>query len=364
MDLEFTEEQELLRETARRICDASFDSSMVRALESQESGFNRPFWNALSEAGLCGVRIAEAHEGAELGSLEMAILFEEFGRALASSPYLPSCVHAAAILASSAGNLANDWLRLIATSEAAVIPAWVEDDLGLAGAPEPALLESGHLSGTKLLVPFAHNADAFLVHACSGDGHCWVMVPKDAEGLALTHQANHAAQPLYEVVFNKVVITDEHTIPASADPTHDKVFDDVLIATAAEAVGAASSLLELTCRYANERQQFGRPIAAFQAISHPLAECATELEAARYLTYQAAWAKDEGTACTKLARMAKVAATAMFRRLATVAVQVHGGIGYAKEGEPQLYYRRSKHLELTYGTAANLRSAIAADILD
>ncbi len=364
MDLDFSEEQELLRETTRRICDASFDSSMVRALESQEYGFNRPFWTALAEAGLCGVRIAEAHDGAELGSLEMAILFEEFGRALASSPYLASCVHSAAIIAAAGGALAEEWLPATATGEAAVIPAWIENDLGLAGAAEPARIESGHLSGTKQLVPFAGIADAFLVHAHVDEGHCWAVVSKDADGVTLQAQGNHAAQPLFQVVFDRVAIADGQTIAASAEPTRDAAFDDVLIASAAEAVGAASSLLELTCGYANERKQFGRPIASFQAISHPLAECATELEAARYLTYQAAWAKEEGIACTKLARMAKVAATSMFRRLATVAVQVHGGLGYAKEGEPQLYYRRSKHHELMHGTAANLHKAIAAEILD
>jgi 3-oxocholest-4-en-26-oyl-CoA dehydrogenase beta subunit len=364
MDLDFSEEQELLRETARRICDASFDASMVRALESQENGFNRAFWTALAESGLCGVRIAEAHDGAELGSLELAILFEEFGRALASSPYMASCVHTAAILASEGGALAQEWLPGIATGEAAVIPAWVENDLGLAGSAEPASIESGHLSGTKLLVPFAASADAFLVHARGGDGHFWVLVSKDTEGVSLRAQGNHAAQPLFEVSFDRVAIADGHTIAASADPTHEAAFDDVLIATAAEAVGAASALLDLTCGYANERKQFGRPIASFQAISHPLAECAIELEAVRYLTYQAAWASDEGIACTKLARMAKVSATAMFRRLATLGVQVHGGLGYAKEGEPQLYYRRSKHHELIHGTTANLRKAIAAEILD
>ncbi|WP_252258567.1 acyl-CoA dehydrogenase family protein [Erythrobacter aurantius] len=364
MDLDFTEEQDLLRETTRRICDASFDSCMVRALEKQDNGFNRAFWHALGEAGLCGLRIDESHSGAELGSLELAILFEEFGRKLASSPFMASCVHAAAILGSAGGEMAREWLPAIAQGEAIVVPAWIENDLGPAGAGTTARFANGRLHATKSLVPFAGIADAFLVHAECSEGHCWVLVPRAAEGVQIAPQVNHASQPVFQVSFDAVPVSDALVIAATQYPMQDSRFEDVLIATAAEAVGAADSVLAITCNYANERQQFGRLISAFQAISHPLAECATELEAARYLTYQAAWAKDEGRPCTRLAQMAKVAATRTFRRTATVAVQVHGGLGYATEGEPQLYYRRSKHHELNHGTPASLRAEIAAAILD
>jgi alkylation response protein AidB-like acyl-CoA dehydrogenase len=191
----------------------------------------------------------------------------------------------------------------------------------------------------------------------------WALVAADTEGVAIAAQPNQASQALFEVRFDDVTVEAGHFLPSPEAPVLADAFDDVLIAAAAEAVGAATRLLALTADYANQRQQFGQPIAAFQAISHPLAECATELEGARYLTYQAAWAKDEGQPCRHLAQMAKHVSTALFRRLATVSVQVHGGIGYSTEGEPQLFYRRSKHAELMHGTAHALKAAIADHVL-
>lgn len=363
MDLEFSDEQQLLRDTVRRICQTHFDGETVRALEPAQDKFNRGFWAALRENGICGMRIGEAHGGAQLGALALALVFEEFGRALASSPFLASCVHAAGILNFGGPSIGDQWLSRVSQGASIVIPAWIENDLGLNGTTIGEHNADGTLSAVKSLIPFADVADAFLVHVGRQDRFGWAFVRSDAEGITLSPQANQASQPLFEVRFENVATLDTTLLPTSPRPESDPAFEDVLIAVAAEAVGAASRLLEITTAYANDRRQFGRPIAAFQAISHPLAECATELEGARYLTYQAAWAKDDGRPCAHLARMAKYAATAQFRRLATVSVQVHGGIGYSKEGDPQLYYRRSKYHALMHGAPDVLRAAIANHVL-
>lgn len=346
MDLDFSEEQELLRATVRRICDEHFDSARVRALEVDEHKLSRPFWSALGENGLCALRVDPAHGGAGMSALDLAIAFEEFGRAIASSPFLQSCVHAAHILAGSDDAEARaEWLPGIASGAAIVVPA----ERG--GVVQVTM--AGTVSGTMLLVPFASVADAFLV-AC-GD-RSWALVPAGGEGIAIRAQANYASQPLFEVRFDDAQASA--FLPGPAD-----LPGDVLIAAAAESVGAAGRLLALTADYANQRSQFGRPIASFQAISHPLAECATELEGARYLTYQAAWAQDEGLPHANLARMAKLRAARLYRRLAKLSVQVHGGIGYSSEGDPQLFYRRSKYHELTNGTPDALKRAIADFVL-
>lgn len=356
MDLDFTEEQDLLRETVRRICESRFDSKTIRALEREEDKLDREFWVALGENGLCALRIGEAHGGAAMGALDMAVVFEEFGHALASSPFLQSCVHAPAILLSVDGPEAQDLMPKIATGETILIPAWEESDLFDAES-RTEIGSDGTLSGAKAVVPFASVADAFLVSTSSG----WALVDSNAAGITVDAQANYASQPLFQVRFDRTPV--RVAFPSSGPPFAQASFTDVLIADAAEAVGSATRLLAMTTDYANQRKQFGKPIAAFQAISHPLAECATELEGARYLTYQAAWAQDEGQDATHLARMAKVTATALFRRLATLSVQVHGGIGYSSEGEPQLFYRRSKYHQLMHGTARDLKAAIADRVL-
>lgn len=359
MDLDLNEEQQLLRDTVRRICEATFDAGKVRALEAEDDKLNRPFWMELGAAGLCGLRIAEAHGGAAMSTLDLTLVSEEFGRALASSPFLSSCILSARILASLApADMQDELLPAIAAGERIVIPAWDgnEADAALATIDSARAV----LSGERLLVPFASVADLFLVHARGEGGGCWALIPADASGISIEAQPNYASQALFAVRFDDVEIDPARSFADGEMPGADAaIFGDVLVAVAAEAVGAADRLLALTADYANQRQQFGRPIANFQAVSHPLAECATELEGARYLVYQAAWAKDGGMPHRHLAQMAKLKATSLFRRLATVSVQVHGGIGYSTEAEPQLFYRRSKFHELMYGTPAELRARIS-----
>lgn len=361
MDLDFSDEQEMLRETVRRICKGRFDSETVRKLEDDEKKLNGAFWKDLSENGLCALRIDESHGGAAMGALDVALVFEEFGRALASSPFLESAIISAELLAALAPEeLKQQWLTKIAGGEAIFVPAWQENHL--ADKPQPASIDvaNGVVNGEKLLVPFANSADMFLVSGVHDGVEYWALASAQAEGVSIVALPNYASQALFSVHFDNVKIDEAHIFKSSeAFESGVELFGDTLIAVAAEAVGAADQLLALTADYANQREQFGRPIGSFQAISHPLAECATELEGVRYLVYQAAWAKDENAPFLHLAQMAKLQAAALFRRLATVSVQVHGGIGYSTEGEPQLYYRRSKYHELMYGTAEELKKNIA-----
>lgn len=361
MDLDLNEEQQLLRDTVRRICEATFDTEKVRSLEAEADKLNRAFWAELGAAGLCGLRVGEAHGGAAMDALDLALVCEEFGRALASSPFLPSCILSARLLSSLApADVQDELLPAIAAGARIVIPAWQEDDLGADAVPAAIDSARATLSGEKLLVPFASVADLFLVHTAGEGSGCWTLVPANARGVSIEAQPNYASQPLFAVRFDGVEIDLSRTFADREKPDVDAAaFTDVLVAVAAEAVGAADRLLALTADYANQRSQFGRPIAGFQAVSHPLAECATELEGARYLVYQAAWAKDGGMPHRHLAQMAKLKATSLFRRLATVSVQIHGGIGYSTEAEPQLFYRRSKFHELMYGTPAELRTRIS-----
>lgn len=365
MDLDFSEEQMMLRASVRRICEGHFDDKSVRSLEAGNDKFNRSFWEELGTSGICGLRVSEPHGGAGMSLLDLAIVFEEFGRSLASSPFLQSCVLASGIVAAQAGDMIGSaCLPGIASGRLIVVPAWQEIEQDGAPGSTAVEWESGRVSGQKVLVPFASIASAFLVHGRHAAGDFWALVPAQAEGISITPQSNYASQPLFAVRFDNVRIETEQIFPASS--SRDPAFEagiDALIAAAAEAVGATDRLLAMTIDYANQRNQFGRPLAAFQAISHPLADCATELEGVRHLVYQAAWASDTGAECDHLAQMAKLQASSLFRRLATTSVQIHGGIGYSLEGRPQLFYRRSKFHELMNGSADELKRRIAEHVL-
>ncbi len=139
---------------------------------------------------------------------------------------------------------------------------------------------------------------------------------------------------------------------------------DGIILAAAQANGGAARALEITCEYAKEREQFGKPLAAFQAISHYLADAATTVSGATQLVYEAAWARSEGHPIDRLAPMAKLFACQTYRDVTAMAEQVWGGVGFSVEYDIQLYFRRAKQLQLSWWDGSYLEERIAATVLD
>jgi alkylation response protein AidB-like acyl-CoA dehydrogenase len=364
MDLDFTEEQLMLRDSAARLCDEHCDSATVRAMEKDERGYSEAFWQSLAQTGLCGLGIAECYGGVGLGSQEQVILHQEMGRTLASAPHLESCLIAASLLQDAGGDAQRSaHLGAIATGERILIPAWQETgasaDISSTGA---RISRDGVLQAEKVLVPFANCADAFLVPALDEDGALQVALVC-ADAASLRRQANHADQNVHAVSFDAVEVGPESLLESrDIAESWDRALLKAQLAIAAQAVGGAGAMLEMANEYAKQRQQFGQPIGAFQSIAHYLADRATEIEGARYLTYQAAWACDVGEDWEQLALMAKMQATAVFRRAAVTGVQIHGGMGFSSEADPQLYYRRAKHLQLMQWDPRYLERRIAAEV--
>ena len=139
---------------------------------------------------------------------------------------------------------------------------------------------------------------------------------------------------------------------------------DGIILLAAQAIGGADRALEMTVEYAKERQQFDKPLGAFQAIAHYLADAATEVDGGRTLVYEAGWARSTGRPVQRLAPMAKLFACDTFRSVTAMAEQVFGGVGFTLEYDIQLYFRRAKQLQLSWWDTRYLEELIAADVLD
>jgi alkylation response protein AidB-like acyl-CoA dehydrogenase len=172
-----------------------------------------------------------------------------------------------------------------------------------------------------------------------------------------------ANEKLFAVDFGETVLNAQDVLLAE-DVEHawDHAMLEGLLALSAQSVGGALQILETTIAYAKEREQFGRPIGAFQSIAHYLADAATEIQGVRYLAYQACWALDNGLPFSKLALMAKLQCNAVFRRTAVTAVQIHGGMGFTLEADPQLYYRRAKSQQLQYWDPMYLEERIATEV--
>jgi alkylation response protein AidB-like acyl-CoA dehydrogenase len=360
MDLTFTDEHELLRQTVRELCARSSSSDQVRALEDDPTGYSRELWEQLGKIDLLGLTIAETYGGAGQGALEAIVVYEEFGRALAWTPHLVSCVIAAAALAAGGTDAQRErWLPAIARGETIVTAAWLEPGGGC--GPESVRTvadESGRLSGTKVVVAFGSSADAFLVTARDPDGVGLFMVPRaDAQ---VTQQRTIAQDAVYEVVFDGA--------PAERLPggwsAWEQAAIDAQIALAGYATGAAERTLEMAIGYAKERVQFGRPIGSFQGLAHPLADIATEVAGGKVLGYQAAWARANGVPAGPLAAMAKMYTADVFKRATKLGQQVFGGIGFTLEIDMQLYFRRAKQLELVWWEPRYLESVIATAELD
>lgn len=377
MDLDFSEEQVMLRDTASGLCQQLCPSAVVRAMETDATGYPAAFWQQLSELGITSLGIDEAHGGMGLGMLDMAIIYEEFGRSLAPSPHWASCVLSARLL-ETAGSSAQQqkWLPRLASGEIIIVPAWLEPGNGF--GPEGIQLRAtadgqGYvLNGSKILVQFASAATRLLVLARCGDGVediIGLLVDPHEKGITLTAERNHADDTLYQVDFNNVAVNAADVInPAGFWAAWDDAMTRSIVALAARSIGAAESIHAMTTDYAKQRVQFGKPIGAFQTIAHYLADLIVKIEGAKVLVYQAAWAIDQhastGRPYAKLAAQAKLQACNVFREAAATGVQVHGGFGFTSEGDPQLYFRRAKHWQLTNWDTAFLEKRIAALILD
>jgi len=374
MDLDYSEEQQMLRETVRRLCEECAPLSIVRELEDDPAGYPEPLWRQMGELGLVGLTLPETYGGAGLSVLDAAVLYEEFGRALSPSPHFASAVMAGGVLCRGGSEQRkSEWLPRIASGEAIVTPAWLEPKGGFGPAGvrlrATASGDAYSLSGVKWHVPFAASAARLLVLARSGprdeDIGLFLVDPK-APGVTLRQQYTIGSGTQYEVVFDNVPVAAADRIGAEGEgwTIWDEVMHDGIILLAAQAMGGARRALEITVQYAREREQFDKPLGAFQAIAHDLADACTAIDGGTTLVYEAAWARASGRSARRLAPMAKQFACQTYRDVTASCVQIHGGYGFSLDYDIQLYFRRAKEMQLSWWDARYLEELIATDVLD
>ncbi len=374
LDLEFDQEQELLRQTGRDVLQRHCGLDVVRAMEDDPVGYPSDLWSQLGQLDLIGLLLPENYGGSGMSLLEGVALYEELGRALAPTPHFVSAVMAGGVLAASGSDEQKErWLRSVAAGEAVLTTAWLEPENGFTarGVEMRATATGGgfSLSGLKRHVAFASSADRLVVLARIGEGDEDVdlfLVDPSSPGVTVRQQFSIASDTQYEVAFSEVALTEADRIGAAGSgwDTWQSVLEPALVLLAAQAVGGARYALEITTQYAKDRQQFNKPLGAFQALAHYLADAVTALDGAEQLVHEAAWAGATGRSLSSLAPMAKLFACSTFRDITAMAQQIFGGIGFTLDFDIQLYFRRAKVQQLMWANDRVLEESVAAALLD
>lgn len=367
MDFAFTPEHEELRQTIRRFLQDRSPETAVRRTMATEQGFERETWQALAEQlGLPGLLVPESLGGTGLGPVELAIAFEEMGRALLCAPMLSTGVMAVATLREAARDeVQHELLPAIASGQKVVAVAWAEPE-GV-WEPQDVRLKASRsgkgwtLSGSKTAVIDGHTADELLVVARASKNLSLFRLPGEADGVRRELLPTlDLTRKLARITFDKaraelIARADDVTEPLT------RAFYLTLVALAAEQTGGAQFCLEMSTQHAKTRWQFGRPIGSFQAIKHRCADMLVAVEFAKSAAYHAAFraAEHDAAELPAAARMAKSYCSEAFFQVANDTIQVHGGMGFTWEHPAHLYFKRAKSSALLFGDPVHHRQQLA-----
>ena len=366
-DFGYGEDQSILRREARRALESQCALETVRKVMETPSGYDEAMWKRMAEMGWLGLAVPEAQGGSDLSMVSLATLTEEMGRALLPSPFLGTLF--ATLVIREAGSAAQQkaWLPRIVAGDLKAAVATMEKesgwDLSVASATAEKKGDRIALSGAKHLVADAPSAGLIIGTFREPEGLSLFAVESGAEGVRvspdlLVDQTRRSGC----VEFSGVQVKDDARIgaPGSALATLSSVMPRMWTALAAEMAGGTDRILAITVDYAKVREQFGKPIGAFQAVKHPLVNVMVDVEMTRSLVYRAAAAIDhEPESAERLARMAKALASDTYANAVAKAVQLHGGIGFTWECDVHLFFKRAQWSKFALGDASHHRRRIA-----
>ena len=370
LDLSFSEEQQMLREMVRGLCEQFASTEKLRELEDDPIGYSTEFWAQLAALDLVGLLIPEQYGGSGMSMLDATVVYEEFGRALAPSPHFVSSVMAAGLItAAGSEDQKSEWLPKIARGEAIASIGWLEDSGGYrpAGISATATADGDRftLNGTKRHVAYAAAAQVIVTVVQGPDGIDLFLVDPHQAGVTLTQKMTIASDTQYDLELTNVSVDSQARLGAAGTgwSTFDGVLSDGLILLAASAVGGARYCLDITVEYSKDRYQFDKPLGAFQSPAHYMADSVTNIEGAEVLAHEAAWARSSGKPHRKLAAMSKLFACNTYRDTTAMAQQIWGGVGFTVEYDVQLYFRRAKALQVSWLDTHALEDRIASEVL-
>ncbi len=375
MDLGFSEEQELIRKSAREFFEKECPMERVRELKQDPKGYDPIMWQSMVDLGYTGLAIPEEYGGTEGEFLDLVAFMEEVGRNIAPSPFFATVVLCALPILYF-GTHQQKQRALPAIAQKGEIWSLALNEASFHFQSSDIKLratlqgETYLLNGSKLFVPYGHVAKHFLVVARTGegddlgDGITLFMVEADSPGIQVHIIPTTAHDMRCEVQFDQVKVSENNILGAK-----DKgweVFEYALQHGAtlkcAEMLGGAQAVLDLTTRYLKQRVQFDKPIGSFQALQHRMVELFSQIEGLKYLIYKAAWSINIGSPSKMLISMAKAKANRIYQQVCFDGMVMHGAIGFTEEMDIGLYHLRTKAMEFDCGGTDFHNERIATEL--
>jgi len=374
MDLRFTETQEILKKMARDFLTTECPKTLVRKLEQSEEGYSPEVWRKMAELGWMGLIIPEEYGGMGYTFQDLIVLLEEIGRNILPGPLIATITSTLLILEAGTEEQKKELLPKIAQGELILTTALLEDDgvFDASGITVKASPEGDNfvIDGTKLFVEMAHVANHIICVTRTKNGTApekgitLFIVDTKTPGVSYEVMPTIAADKLCEVRFQNVTVPKKDILGNIDEGWSivEMMLRKGAIAKCAESLGAVETCVEMTVAYSKERTQYERPIGAFQALQHKMADMWTAMETSRYLIYEAAWMESEGLPCAKEASMAKAYVNEVYKDVSKWAVRVHGAIATSADHDIPFYYRRSLAAHIAFGGTDFHREIVAQKI--
>jgi len=372
MDFTLSEEQAMVRKSARDFLTDKCPKSYVRQMAADEKGYSLVLWQEMAELGWLGLAIPDLYGGFGMEFIDLAVLLEEMGRACLPGPFFATVVLAAlTILENGSDKQKAAYLPQIAAGKMIMTMALNEAD----GLYEPGSIATSAfaerddyiINGTKLFVPYAHVADYMLCAARTGNQNdnnkdiTVFILPAKAQGIKCTPLQTMSGDKLCAVTFDNVTVAKDSVLGGVGEgwAVVEKTMERAAAAICCDTVGVLQRVLEMTLDYTKERKQFGKPIGAFQVIQQYMADMVTYVDGLRFVSYQAAWRISEGLPAMRETAIAKAWSAESYEGCITKAHQIFGAVGVTGDHDLHFYTTRGKAAQLSYGDADFWREKVA-----
>ncbi|HEY3701692.1 MAG TPA: acyl-CoA dehydrogenase family protein [Acidimicrobiales bacterium] len=362
MDFALNDEQEAVRDLAKQILEGHLSQERLKEVEAGAQRIDRRLWAELARANLLGIGLPEDAGGSGLGFVELFLLLEQVGRTVAPVPVLPTLVLGALPIAEhGTPEQRRRYLHPVVAGDLVLTAALVEVGTEPTRPVTTARRDGAvwRLDGVKVCVPAAHVAGRVLVPAATGEDSVGLfLVDPTGDGVQADDQQTTSGQPEQRLELAGAQVPAEDVLgdPDGGGPVLDWLLERATVAYCAVVVGVCEEALRLTAEYTRTREQFGRPIASFQAVGQRAADAYIDTEAVRLTAVHAAWRLSSGLPAAEEVAVAKFWAADAGQRVVHAAQHLHGGLGVDRDYPLHRYFLWAKQLELTLGGAtAQLR---------
>ena len=350
MDFTPTDGQVDAGELARQILGDRCTPERLTEVERAGDRLDRQLWREVGDAGLVGLTLPQQYGGAGLGLLELVTLLEEAGKVVAPLPLAVHAVAAMTVARFGSDEVRQQWLPAAASGESVLTAAVAEDRAAFPELPTTSASRSGDgwvLTGSKTVVPAGTAAQLFLVPAGTDEGTVLFLVRPEDSGATVSAQQLSGGERAARLDLDGVRLAADRRLGGTDAVTF--LSRHLAVALAAEQTGVCEGALRLTAEYARTREQFGRPIGSFQAVSQRLADGYIDVQGLRLTVTQAAWRLSEGLPADAEVATAVLWAADTGHRMAHTTVHVHGGVGIDLDGTAHRYFTAAKRLEMALG---------------